>query len=139
MHAQCGLRQINTDGVKQDRAANARRNQSEVTMNRRRLTNRRFSQTLNFEVDGQKYIATVSFFDNGALGELFINSSGKLGSTADVNAADGALAVSLALQYGCVASVLQKGMKRNADGSAQGPLGAALDAVLKLALPDKEV
>jgi hypothetical protein len=104
-----------------------------------RLTNRRFSQTLNFEVDGQKYIATVSFFDDRQLGELFINSSGKLGSTADVNAADGALAVSLALQYGCPASTLQKGMKRNVDGSPQGPLGAALDAVLRLDLTDKEV
>jgi hypothetical protein len=103
------------------------------------LTNRRFSQTLNFEVDGQKYIATVSFFDDGHLGELFINSSGKLGSTADVNAADGALAVSLALQYGCPVEVLQKAMKRNTDGSAQGPLGAALDAILRLDLPDKEV
>ena len=104
-----------------------------------RLPNRRYSQTLNFEVDGQRYIATVSFFDDGRLGELFINSSGKLGSTSDVNAADGALAVSLALQYGVPAEVLQKGMKRNGDGTAQGPLGAALDAVLKLAARDKEV
>ena len=100
---------------------------------RTRLPNRRFSQTINIEVDGQKYIATVGFFDNGKLAELFINSSGKLGSTADVNAADGALAVSLALQYGVPAEVLQKGMKRDTTGSPQGPLGAALDAVLGLA------
>lgn len=98
---------------------------------RRHLPNRRYGRTLNFETDGQKYIATVGFFDDKKLAELFINSSGKLGSTADVNAADGALAVSLALQYGCPAEVLQKGMKRNADGAAQGPLGAALDAALK--------
>lgn len=107
--------------------------------NRNRLPNRRFSQTLNFEVDGQKYIATVGFFDEGNLAELFINSSGKLGSTADVNAADGALAVSLALQYGCEAEVLQKGMKRNTDGTPQGPLGAALDAILGLAKARKQV
>src|ERR1017187_10377279 len=98
---------------------------------RQRLPNRRYAHTLNFEVEGQKYIVTVGYFDNGQLAELFINSSGKLGSTADINAADGALAVSLALQYGCPADLLQKGMKRNADGAAQGPLGAALDEVLK--------
>lgn len=98
--------------------------------NRTRLPNRRYSETLNFEIDGQKYIATVSFFEDNKLAELFINSSGKLGSTADINAADGALAVSLALQYGVPADVLQRGMKRNADGTAQGPLGAALDVVL---------
>jgi hypothetical protein len=98
---------------------------------RQHLTNRRPAQTLNFEVDGQRYVATVSLFDDGRLGELFINSGGKLGSTSDVNAADGALAISLALQYGCPAEVLQRAMKRNTDGTAQGPLGAALDAVLK--------
>lgn len=99
--------------------------------NRTRLPNRRFAQTLNFEVDGQRYIATFGFFDDRRLAEMFINSTGKLGSTADVNAADGAVAVSLALQYGCPVDVLQKAMKRNPDGSAQGPLGAALDEVLK--------
>ena len=98
---------------------------------RRRLPNRRYARTLEFQVDAQRYIATVGFFTDRQPAELFINSSGKLGSTADVNAADGALAVSLALQYGCPAEVLQKGMKRNADGNAQGPLGAALDAILK--------
>jgi hypothetical protein len=99
--------------------------------NRIRLPNRHRAETLNFEVDGQRYVATVGFFPEGNLAELFINSGGKLGSTADVNAADGAFAVSLALQYGTPAVVLQRGMKRNADGSSQGPLGAALDAVLK--------
>ena len=98
---------------------------------RQRLPNRRFATTLNFEVEGQKYITTVGFYDDGRLAEMFINSTGKLGSTADVNAADGALAISLALQYGCPADVLQKAMKRNVDGTAQGPLGAALDEVLK--------
>src|ERR1035438_6597070 len=99
---------------------------------RTRLPNRRFAQTLNFEVEGQKYVTAIGFFADGKLAEMFINSSGKPGSTADVNAADGAVAVSLALQYGCSADVLQKAMKRNTDGSAQGPLGAALDEALKV-------
>ena len=98
---------------------------------RQHLPNRRSAHTLNFEADGQRYIATVGFFDDGKIGELFINTSGKQGNSSDVNAADGALAISLALQYGCPAEVLQKGMKHNADGIAQGPLGAALDVVLK--------
>jgi hypothetical protein len=102
---------------------------------RRHLTNRRRSQTINFEVDGQKYVATVSLFDDGS----FINSSGKLGSTADVNAADGAVAVSLALQHGCSAATLRDAMKRDVNGLAQGPLGAALDAVFRLAKDDKGV
>lgn len=98
---------------------------------RHRLPNRRFALTLNFEVGGQKYVTALGFFTDGRLAEMFINSSGKPGSTADINAADGAVAVSLALQYGAPADVLQKAMKRNTDGSAQGPLGAALDEALK--------
>ena len=55
----------------------------------------------------------------------------KLGSMADVNAIDGAFAVSLALQYGAPFEILRVGMKRNSDGTPQGPLGAAMDAVAK--------
>jgi hypothetical protein len=100
-------------------------------MNERKLLpQRRFAETTNFEVDSQPYILTVGrFLDTGAVAEIFINSSMKLGSMADINACDGAVAVSLALQYGCPPELLRSGMKRNADGSAQGPLGAALDAI----------
>jgi ribonucleoside-diphosphate reductase alpha chain len=99
-------------------------------MNRKRLPDRRFAETMNFSVDGQNYICTIGRFpDTGQLAEIFINSSMKLGSMADINAIDGAFAVSLALQYGCPLEVLRSGMKRNADNSPQGPLGAALDTI----------
>src|SRR4249919_284860 len=98
-------------------------------MNRRRLPNRRFAETMNFSVSDQNYIVTLGRFPNGDIAEIFINSSMRLGSTADINAVDGALAVSLALQYGCPLEILRSGMKRNADGSPQGPLGAALDTI----------
>jgi ribonucleoside-diphosphate reductase alpha chain len=99
-------------------------------MNRKRLPNRRFAETVRFSVDGQNYILTTGRFpDTGEVAEIFINSSMKLGSMADINAVDGAFAVSLALQYGCPLEVLRSGMKRNADNSPQGPLGAALDTI----------
>ena len=99
-------------------------------MNRRRLPDRRFGETVNFTVDGQKYILTVGRFpEDGTVAEIFINTSMKLGSMSDINAVDGAFAVSLALQYGCPLEVLRSGMKRNADGSPQGPLGGALDTI----------
>lgn len=97
---------------------------------RRRLPNRRQAETFRFQVDSQHYIATIGRFpEDNAIAEVFINSSMRIGSTADVNAVDGALAVSLALQYGCPIDVLRAGMKRNADGTPQGPLGAVLDAI----------
>jgi hypothetical protein len=99
---------------------------------RARLPNRRFAETMNFSVDGQHYIVTVGRYpDSGKVAEIFINSSMRVGSTADVNAVDGAFAVSLALQYGCDVETLRAGCKRNADGTPQGPLGAALDAIME--------
>lgn len=99
---------------------------------RKRLPERRFAETTRFEVDGHGYYLTVGYFpDDMQVGEIFINSSMKLGSMADINACDGAVAVSLALQYGCPLEMLRSGMKRNVDGSAQGPLGAALDTIMK--------
>jgi len=102
-------------------------------MNRTRLPNRRAAETMNFSVDGQNYILTVGLFpDSGKVAEIFINSGMRLGSMSDINAVDGAFAVSLALQYGCPLEVLRTGMKRNADSTPQGPLGAALDAIKEI-------
>lgn len=95
---------------------------------RSRLPNRRLAETFQFATaDGQRYFATVGKFADGRIAEVFINSATKLSSTADVNAADGAVAVSLALQYGCPIDVLRTAMKRNHEGRALGPLGAVLD------------
>ena len=93
------------------------------------LPNRRETENVNFKVNNRKFILGIGRFDNGSIAEIFINTPMKAGSEADVNAKDGAIAVSLALQYGCPLKTLQGAMNRNADGSPQGPLGAALDAV----------
>jgi hypothetical protein len=93
---------------------------------RRRLENRRRSSTFSFECGGLSYIATVGFFFDGMIGEIFINS-GKAGSAADVNARDSAIAASIALQHGADLETLRTALTRNADGSAGGPLAMALD------------
>jgi ribonucleoside-diphosphate reductase alpha chain len=97
---------------------------------RNRLPNRRRSENFNLKVGGQGYVATVGFDPNDKATEIFLNAT-KIDSAADINAADGAVAVSIALQYGASIKTLRDAMKRNADGSAQGPLGAALDRLLK--------
>jgi len=96
-------------------------------MMRRKLPNRREIITVAFEHASQRYVASAARFDDGELAELFLNTSGKSGSESDVNAADGAVAISLALQHGCKASVIRAALKRNPDGSPMGPLARALD------------
>jgi hypothetical protein len=101
---------------------------------RKKLPNRRHATTLRFEhatgAYTHKYLLTVGVYpDDGGVGELFLNMDMSAGSESDTNAADAAVAVSLALQYGCPLEELRVAMKRNADGSPTGPLAKALDVV----------
>jgi UDP-N-acetylmuramyl tripeptide synthase len=97
---------------------------------RRRLANRRASTTFSFEVGGLAYIATASWYPDGAVGEIFL-SNHKSNSTADVNAHDAAIACSLALQFGADVETIRKALCRDSHGRARGPLGAALDIIAR--------
>jgi hypothetical protein len=41
---------------------------------RRRLSNRRASESFVFELEGLRFTATVSRFDEGHIGEIFLNN-----------------------------------------------------------------
>jgi hypothetical protein len=93
---------------------------------RRRLSDRRACETFELECDGQVYLATVSHFRDGALGEIFLNSV-KLGSAIDTAARDSAIMCSLLLQHGAEIDVIRRALCRDSRGQANGPLGVALD------------
>ena len=93
---------------------------------RRRLLNRRGSLTFALQAGGLCFTATASRFDDGSLGEIFLQNH-KADSTAGIMASDAAIAASLALQYGCPLDVLRKALSRDARGNATGVLGTALD------------
>ena len=59
-----------------------------------------------------------------------------MGSTADTNARDAAIAASFALQHGADPNALRAALSRNSHGEASGVLGAALDL---LAAKDKPI
>lgn len=95
-------------------------------MNRHRLANRRGSETFNLEAGGLTFTATVSRFDDDRPAEIFLENH-KASSFAGIMASDGAIAASLALQYGCPADVLRKALSRDARGKASSPLGVVFD------------
>src|SRR5262249_14534248 len=95
---------------------------------RERLAHRRASVTLELELGGLRYTATVSRFPDGRIAEIFFQNH-KPGSQADANARDSAVAASLALQFGCPLEVLRHALLRDAQGRASTPLGAAIDAI----------
>ena len=70
----------------------------------------------------------MSRFADGSIGEVFLNNH-KVNSQADVSARDAAVVASIALQYGAPVDVIRRALMRNADGTASGPLGAALDLI----------
>lgn len=76
-----------------------------------------------------QFFVTAGLYDERSvdIGEVFINTAGKAGSEGDTMVSDAAVAISLALQYGCPIEVLRTAMKRNPDGSPMGLMSHALD------------
>jgi ribonucleoside-diphosphate reductase alpha chain len=97
---------------------------------RRRLANRRASETFGFECRGLRYTATVSRFPDGRISELFL-SNHKADSQADANARDAAIVFSFAVQHGADAEAIRRASLRDSQGRPNTPLGVALDALLE--------
>ena len=93
---------------------------------RERLTNRRANMTFELTAGDLKYTFTVGWFADGRLAEIFL-TNGKAGSHADTSARDSAIVCSLALQHGADLEVIRHSLCRDADGTARGALGVALD------------
>jgi hypothetical protein len=95
---------------------------------RERLANRRQSETFGFECNALHYLATISFFGDGRLAEVFI-SNAKAGSHSDSAAKDSAVVCSIALQHSVPVEVIMRALLRDVQGRASSPLGRALDIV----------
>ena len=102
-------------------------NSDEINRTRTRLPDRRASETFSIESGGLAHLATISRFPDGRLGEIFLTSH-KVGSAADTAARDAAIACSIALQFGADVEIIRKA-RRDSQGNANGPLGAALDTI----------
>jgi hypothetical protein len=102
---------------------------------RQRPANCRAHETIAIEHEGQRYKIGLGrpIACNGSCGgrprlgdiiEVFLNAQ-KVNSQLDVVASDGAILMSMLLQYGCPPADIFHAMKRNPDGSAASPLGRA--------------
>ena len=95
------------------------------------LPHRRFCEILDVEagtVVPLTYTVQVGRYPDGRVGEVFI-IGGRTGTDLDASARDAAIALSFALQCGADIERLRAAMTRRPDGTAEGPLGAALDAI----------
>jgi hypothetical protein len=81
-----------------------------------------------FERDNLNYHMTVGLYPDGRIGEIFLNAE-HANSLLDVLAHDAAILASLALQFGCPLDVITHALKRDGQGTAASPIGAALDLI----------
>lgn len=95
-------------------------------MTRNILPQRRAAENFAVEQDGQRAVVTIGYYPDGSVGEVFINAP-KVGSSLESTARDGAVLISLGLQYGVPLDVMRHAITRNTDGSASTIVGAAID------------
>jgi hypothetical protein len=98
---------------------------------RRRLPNRRVSETFDIAGQGLRFTCTASLFDSGELAEIFLSNTKPL-SQSDVNVRGAAVAASLAFQFGCPLETLRRALLRDSDRHACGPLAEALDRLAEV-------
>lgn len=107
-------------------------------MTREKLPNRRRAVTIDFDhviergVNGLPgksvpYRATLGYYDDGRLGEVFIESAQKVATGTDIAVRDAAIGVSIGLQYGVDAEVLVPSFLRDANGRSEGVLGQLME------------
>jgi ribonucleoside-diphosphate reductase alpha chain len=90
---------------------------------RQRLPDRRGHQVVNVEHGGFQLIVGVGRYQDGRLGEIFIDSGAKTGSAVDTVLKDSAVPVSLLLQHGADVAVIRRALSRT------GPITAVFDKI----------
>jgi hypothetical protein len=101
---------------------------------RERLPNRRASELFDFVSMNMLFTASVSLYEDGRLGELFLDNH-KAGSAIGTLVRDSAIALSFALQHGADLQAIRIALCRDSQGRALGPLGVALDHFQRLKHP----
>jgi len=94
------------------------------------LPPRRRNETFNMTFGGQNavFTVTVGYYDDGRAGEVFIDGAKAGSEIADITR-DGAVLVSLAMQYGVPLGTIQHAICRNKDGKATTIVGAVIDQI----------
>jgi hypothetical protein len=100
---------------------------------RRTLPQRRRCETFEIAFGGlkKKHAITIGYFADGSIGEVFI-SSGKSGEVVEAIARDGAVVLSLALQYGAELANIKSAITRDEQGEPASIVGAVVDRLMEV-------
>jgi len=114
-----------------DRGGNAAVISSESFMSRVLLPNRRYSEIQEIAHNGgrHKLMLSVSFYDDGRLGECFASGS-KIGSELESTANDGAILISLLLQNQVSLADIAHSLSISPNGSPASIIGTVVKAMI---------
>ena len=98
---------------------------------RKRLPYRRSAVAFELEHAGLRFRMHVGHFSDGAIGEIFIDST-KQNSALDALASDAAILISLLLQHGATPAEIGHALRRFPDGAPASLIGAAVDRLAAL-------
>ena len=92
------------------------------------LPMRRRSETFEIDFGGLKnsHVITVGFYEDGSIGEVFING-GKSGEQVEAIARDGAVLLSMALQHGATLDTIKHAITRDSQDAPQSIIGVVVD------------
>jgi len=92
------------------------------------LPNRRSGENFELRHGGKNtsFVITLGRYPDGRVGEVFI-SGAKAGSEVDAVARDGAILLSLCMQFGVPLETIKHAVTREPDGSASTIVGAVVD------------
>ena len=96
------------------------------------MPNRRPAMTTTIEFEQQKLYGTIGYDPKTGLPrEAFFSARAKAGTLLDGLLYDAGVLLSLALQYGTLATALAKSVARLEDGSPASPVGELIDVIVK--------
>lgn len=95
---------------------------------RRALPMRRRAETFEIAFGGlaRGHAVTVGYYDDGTIGEVFI-AGGKSGEVVEAIARDGAVLLSIALQYGVPVKTIKHAITRDGQNQPASIVGAVID------------
>ena len=92
------------------------------------LPQRRSNETFTLRHDDRDYTVTLGFFEDGSLGEVFLNGA-KAGSDMEAVMHDGAVLLSLLIQHAIPLRAIKHAITRDEDGQPETIIGAVVDKI----------
>ena len=104
-----------------------------IAAERRALPQRRHSINFTAQFWNQPWHVTCGFYaDHVTVGEVFINAARTPGTDLDAMARDGAILLSLALQYGIPIDVIRGALTRNPNSKPSSIVGLIADRIANI-------